>query len=451
MWSRAVQIALHPHIQRRRIRGYSTGILIVRLLEGAACWGIVYGAFSGVTVPAWAVHLDFVVYGVANLLLFVPQRGERMTPALVWVDILVNLATMGVAAHWSGGIYSPLLPVFVIKIGSYGLIYGVDVGLHSLVATGGAAVVLALVERAGLAPSEQLEQVPPLVRQRLSLAMAALIFAIGVEGFFRFFRVLQDRETRLAQAMEEKDRLYQESLAHQHDLRQLSRKVMEVSEATMRHLARELHDDLGQALTAVRMELGLLDFELPAESAARQRIREARAQIGAILQGVRNLSQLLRPAVLDDLGLIPAMQSYIAGFGERTGVLVHLTVPPPETRLSRSLEVALYRIMQEALTNVARHARARRVDVQLHVAGDALTLCIADDGCGFDATALRSPPPGHGMGLIGMRERVAVYGGELVIASHIGSGTRVELSISRLDGSADGSQDDDGEDTRLVG
>ena len=248
MWSRVAQIARRGDIQHDRIQGAALWVLLVRWLEGAACWVIVYEFFSGTTVEPSVVHLNFVVYGVANLLLFFPQRRRAMTPRFVWLDISVNLLPMAAAAHWSGGIYSPLLPIFVMKIGSYGLVYGVDVGLRSLAVTALLLFGLAALDGTGLVSTENLERVPLIVRQRLTLAFAGLLFVIGVSGAFRFLRILQDRENRLAAAVSEKERLYQESLRHQEHLRELSRRIMQVSETTMRRLARDLHDDLGQGI-----------------------------------------------------------------------------------------------------------------------------------------------------------------------------------------------------------
>jgi signal transduction histidine kinase len=451
MWSRVAQIALRARIQHRRIRGAAGGILAVRLLEGAAAWAVLCWFFGRVTVPMWAVHVNFTVYGVANLLLFRTHRRQTLTPRLVWFDIAANLLPMAAAAHWSGGIYSPLVPIFVLKIGNYALVYGVDVGVQSLAATAACAMGLAAIEYAGFGPAQSLEGVPFVVRQRLTLAFAGLIFAIGVGGSFRLFRTLQEREARLADVVREKDRLYQESLRHQQHLRRLSRRIMQVSEGTMRRLARELHDDLGQALTAIKMDLGLIDRALSADSPVRPHVREVREQIGLVLQSVRNLSQLLRPAVLDDLGLVPAIESYITRFSERTGILVTLEAPTPETRLPRALEVALYRVLQEALTNVARHAAAPHVRVHLGTSREAVALEIADDGCGFDAARfLEAPPADHGMGVLGMRERVATYGGRFAIESAPGAGTRVALTISLAQGTA-ALEEDDGADARLAG
>jgi signal transduction histidine kinase len=444
-----VQPALRGHIQPIRLRNSARAILLTRVVEGTGCWAILFSFFRGVTVNGWLVDAVFAAYFAANVLLYFRQRREEMTPALIWLDLAVNLLTMAAAAHWSGGLYSPLMAVFVINIGTYGMIFGVDVGLQSLAATGLIAIGLAIMQTTGFGSADAIEEVPLIVRQRLSLVFAGMIFTLGCIGAMRFFRILEDRERRLAEAVQEMDRLYHESLRHQEHLRHLSRRMMQVSEHTMRRLARELHDDLGQALTAIKMDLGFVDRELPGDSPVRPQVRQARNQVVAVLQSVRNLSQLLRPAALDDLGLVAAIQSYIRNFSERTRIVVSLDAPTTEMRLPPPIEVALYRVLQEALTNVARHAAARHVDVELEVSETAVTLSVVDDGRGFDAaTALQSQIYDRGLGVIGMRERVALYGGRFAIESRPGEGTRVELTISLP---FEAPEDERAEDSRLVG
>jgi signal transduction histidine kinase len=405
-------------------------MLVARLLEGGASWAILLLYYAPFTASVWVIHLNFAFYTAANCIMFIAHRRRLMTPTLVWVDIIVNLLPMAAAAHWSGGLYSPLLAVFVLKIGNYGLIYSVQVGVWSLIATSILASGLWIGGHAGWGAARNISQVPEPVRQQLTLAFGAMLFIVGCIGALRFFRELGDRESRLAYALREQERLYQQSLLDQQHLRQLSRRVVQVSEATMQRVSHELHDDLGQALTAVKMDLGRVDRELPPESPLHQQIQETRDQITNVLQSVRNLSQLLRPAVLDDLGLIPAIQSYCSRFAERTSLAVNLYLPAAETRLPQPIEVAIYRVMQEALTNVARHAAARKVDIHLATDGYTVALEVADDGCGFD-TAARSDAPAanRGIGLLGMRERAEVYGGQLVITSRPGNGTQVTLRV----------------------
>src|SRR5262249_51324781 len=149
-------------------------ILVTRLLEGAGCWVILYCFFRSITVAAWAVDAVFAAYTVANILLYFPQRRESMTPGLVWIDIAANLLPLAAAAHWSGGLYSPLMAAFVIKIGTYGMIFGVDIGLQSLIAALMITAGMAAVAHAGYGTADTIEQVPLIVRQRLTLAFAGM-------------------------------------------------------------------------------------------------------------------------------------------------------------------------------------------------------------------------------------------------------------------------------------
>src|SRR6266404_1004754 len=143
------EINSQGHIQHTRLRNSAKAILLLRVTEGAGCWVILYCFFRNVTVSAWVVDVVFATYTAANVLLYFPQRREEMTPALVGLDLAVNLLSMAAAAHWSGGLYSPLIAVFVINIGCYGLIFGVDIGLQSLAATGLIAIALAVIQNTG--------------------------------------------------------------------------------------------------------------------------------------------------------------------------------------------------------------------------------------------------------------------------------------------------------------
>jgi signal transduction histidine kinase len=442
MWSRLAQLASRGRIQHKRVQVLWAALLGVRLLEGAACWAILYWFYAAPGDPAWALHLTFGAYAAGNAAISGVHRRGALTAGSAWLDVAINVLPMALAAHWSGGLYSPFVPLFVVKIVTYTVVYGGDIGWQSFVATVLAAV--ALVASAGdgtMASAARYRQ--------LSLAFEVLAYGIIIGGALKFFPILQDRERRLAVIAREKEQLYQQSLRQQAHLRRLSQRMMRVSERTMRRLAHELHDDLGQVLTAVKMDLGLIERQLGDRDEIRGRVHEARQQIGGVLQEVRNLSQLLRPAVLDDLGLVPAIESFIARFRERSAIAVALDAPAPGTRLPRSVEVTLYRVLQEGLTNVARHAEAHHVHVSLRV-DDVVTLNISDDGRGFDAAAfLQRPPLGHGMGVIGMRERIASYGGQFVIESREGNGTSLRLSIP-LAGAADDAEDENGEDPRLA-
>jgi signal transduction histidine kinase len=427
--------AFRGRIRHRRIRGAARALLGVRLLEGAAVWAILIGFYAGHTVAPWAVHLTFLAYIVGNLHLFRRHRAGEMTAPDVGSDIAINLIPMTLAAFWSGGIYSPFIAVFVVKITTYTQFFGTATGWLGLFASIVSVLALVALMYAGIPADAALAGVRAATQRDLTLTFQLLAYGIIIGAGLKLFHILHDRERSLARQQEQ--------------LRRLTRGMMGVAERTMSRVARDLHDDLGQALTAVKMDLGLVERQLDDGDGLRTRVREARDQIGTVLRNVRDLSQLLRPAVLDDLGLVAAIRSYITRFSERNGTLVELEAPAAGRRLPRPLEVTLYRVVQEGLTNVARHAGAQRVQIRLEIQ-DAAELQIIDDGCGFDSlTYLRNPPPGHGMGVLGMRERVVSYGGRFDIESRAGHGTQVRLSIPLRD-TAEEPEDEHAEDSRLA-
>jgi PAS domain S-box-containing protein len=208
-------------------------------------------------------------------------------------------------------------------------------------------------------------------------------------------------------------------------LRALSQRVIQAQESERRYLARELHDEVGQTLTGLNMLLHRASDE--ANGPARAEIRGARKVVADLLQQVRQISLDLRPAVLDDLGLCVAVQSHITTFSKRTGVRVEFHCENvSEPRISPEVKITVFRCVQEALTNVARHAAVRAASVSLHTNHEQLFVDIEDKGRGFDAAGLR---PASCTGLSGMHERVALAGGELLIESAPGIGTHISSRL----------------------
>ncbi len=224
--------------------------------------------------------------------------------------------------------------------------------------------------------------------------------------------------------------LFETARRHEIELRKLSGMRMQLQEETLRSLSRELHDGVGQVLTAIKMDLGMLERSMDGESGKyRGQIREVREQVMDLVQEIRNMSQLLRPSMLDDFGLIPTLQWLTEKFSARTRIIVDLRVPDSELRLPGAIEVLLYRVTQEALTNVSKHAKARRVEIELRVGDGEVALTIADDGVGFDVERFRRTPALGGVGLLGMRERVAHYHGQFDIRSPVSGGVRIVLTL----------------------
>jgi signal transduction histidine kinase len=222
----------------------------------------------------------------------------------------------------------------------------------------------------------------------------------------------------------------------QETMQQLSRRLLEAQENERRAIARELHDEFGQALQALKINLQTAQ-RVPTDGA--QRVADSIEIVDRTLQQVRNLSLDLRPSLLDDLGLVAALEWYIERQTQRTGIAVHFDADPPELRLEPTRETVCFRVAQEALTNVARHAHARNAWVELHQRDADVHLVIRDDGVGFDSQAARAKAAGGAsFGVLGMQERVELAGGQFDITSTPGQGTeiRARFPLSSSGGAA---------------
>jgi signal transduction histidine kinase len=208
-------------------------------------------------------------------------------------------------------------------------------------------------------------------------------------------------------------------------LQTLSRRLLEVQEAERRHLARELHDEIGQMLTSLRL---LLNWNGDvAADAAKLRFDSARSIIEALLDKVRGLSFDLRPAELDQLGLLPALISLFERFTDQMRVRINFKHQGIESRFAPDVETTAYRIIQESLTNVARHAGTAEATVRVWTTSDMLGLQIEDRGLGFDPEVTLAAP--RSIGLAGMRERVELLNGRLTIEARPGHGTLITAEL----------------------
>jgi signal transduction histidine kinase len=204
----------------------------------------------------------------------------------------------------------------------------------------------------------------------------------------------------------------------------LSSRLIDAQETERRLLARELHDEIGQALTAVKLSL-LAARQAEDAASLGTACADATAIVDRALAQVRGLSLSLRPSMLDDLGLAPAVRWLVTTQTSRAGLEVDLRLHLPERRLTRDLETTCFRVLQEAVTNVLRHARATRLVVELSEREGQLRLAVGDDGQGFDvAAALDDASRGSSLGLLSMQERVHLSGGTLEFESGA-SGTQV--------------------------
>ena len=248
---------------------------------------------------------------------------------------------------------------------------------------------------------------------RASLAWTAglaLLLGIGIAGVTLARMVVLERQSQIAES----------------ELRRLSAQVRTAQEQERKYLSRELHDHVGQMLTGLRMELSSMarncgDFgrEFP------PRVAHAMSIVEQTLRVVRDIAMLLRPSMLDDLGLTPALAWLIREISRASGMEIGAALDPALDHLPDTHGTCLYRVVQEALTNVSKHAGAHRVEVTLKASGGWVVGTIADNGCGFDPGVVRR----DGLGLVGMEERVRELGGHLRVISVAGQGTRAEFRL----------------------
>ncbi len=237
----------------------------------------------------------------------------------------------------------------------------------------------------------------------------------------------------LRRAQQQNEETTQELMRKEQLRGQLLTKVITGQEEERRRIARELHDRTGQSLTSLMVGLKVIEGADTLDE-ARTRVRQVRAVAADALQEVRTLAWDLRPSLLDDLGLVAALERHLALFRQQHGLDIDLQAMGlgNGNRLAPEIEVTLYRIIQEALTNVVRHADASNVSIVLHQVGQHVIVIIEDDGQGFDATAaLTSNDLEPRLGLHGMRERASLVGGTVVIDSAPGKGTSVRVTIPR--------------------
>jgi two-component system sensor histidine kinase UhpB len=218
---------------------------------------------------------------------------------------------------------------------------------------------------------------------------------------------------------------------YQERVQDLSANVIQAQEDERHRIARELHDQIGQSLTLLLIRLKLLEAS-PAAGAVHADLADLRAAVAAAIDQVRRLALELRPPALDQLGLIPAIRTLVREFSEQTRIGVTCEAPTETMTLASERATALYRIVQEALTNVAKHAEARSVRVILERQRRDITVTIRDDGCGFDLPAIQAcerDQEGPGLGIFGMEERVRLLGGAYAIATRPGAGTTITATI----------------------
>ena len=255
----------------------------------------------------------------------------------------------------------------------------------------------------------------PLIARGRAIGVLAAHDKLGADVRFTEtdLRLAETFATRAAVAVDLSERIARDSL----------RRVVEAQELERRRLARELHDETGQALTSILLGLKGLEERMD-DSESREAAEELRELVVSTLQDVRRLAVELRPSALDDFGLVAALERLTGSFAEQTGIAVDFQTALAEERLPEEVETALYRIVQESLTNVVKHGRARRVSILLARNDGVVKALVEDDGQGFDPG---EPTGGEGLG--GSRERLALLGGRLAVESAPDRGTTVAAEV----------------------
>jgi signal transduction histidine kinase len=301
---------------------------------------------------------------------------------------------------------------------------------HNLILLAGVTVIAILATWFG-GDLFVLRQVRAMVGAATKLASGDLKSRTGIGQGTGELDLLARTFDDMAAALEQREIQHQQAEENLRNsrgqLRNLSSHLESVREEERTRLAREIHDELGQALTALKMDIFWLRRHLVNESEpVLKKIRSMEGLVDATIRTVQRLSGELRPGLLDDLGLAAAIEWQTEEFQNRTGITCEAAVNLQEASLSRDHVTAIFRIFQETLTNVARHAEASRVDVRLDTQGDRLVLEVKDNGRGITESEIKDP---KAFGLIGMRERVLALNGECVISGRPGSGTTIVVYI----------------------
>jgi PAS domain S-box-containing protein len=249
-------------------------------------------------------------------------------------------------------------------------------------------------------------------------------------------------EESLRKSEQHYSRLLKESRQMQDQLRLLSRQVLTMQEEERKKISRELHDVIAQTLTGINLRLASLKKQAASDTRGlEQSIAHTQRLVQQSVDIVHRFARTLRPTVLDDLGLIPALHSFMKQFRAETGIQVSLSAFAAVEQLDSDKRTVLFRVAQEALTNVARHAQANSAEVKLQKLDGAVCMSITDDGKGFQEERRMKANKSKGLGLLGMRERLEIVGGKFTLASAPGKGTTVHAQIPQIDrASVGGSQ-----------
>lgn len=238
---------------------------------------------------------------------------------------------------------------------------------------------------------------------------------------------IEERTLKLSKEVSEHLKAKAEITKQREELRMLTNRIQRIKEEENIKVAREIHDELGQSLTAINLELMWISKKYSNNTDIVNRIGMLSGIVNDTIKTVRKISSELRPRLLDQLGILAAIRSYLTEFTKRSGINCETDLPEGEINLDPILSTSLFRIFQEAVTNIARHSKASKALVKIEIQSGRLTMTIQDNGIGMNA--FNGNTNGYSLGILGMRERAILLGGNINILSQNGSGTEVKLEI----------------------
>ena len=276
----------------------------------------------------------------------------------------------------------------------------------------------------------QITVVPPFwMTMPFRVSAIGLVAALAFAAHRRRTSVLEKRNRELVELHRQRESARQELDDAYQRLRRLTRRFEAAKEDERKRIARELHDELGPSLTAVIINLQLLSTQRKPEQLAR-RIEETVDLVDRMIQRIRDISLDLRPPLIDEMGLVPALSGYLDSVSERAGIPISMRGDKDLGTLPANVPITVFRVVQEAVTNVIRHAGSCRIDVTVRRDGAGIDVSVEDDGKGFDVgQTMERAATGKAIGLLGMQERVSMTGGEIEIDSTPGRGTRIRVRL----------------------
>ena len=239
----------------------------------------------------------------------------------------------------------------------------------------------------------------------------------------------RDTEAALRQSERHFRQLFGKARAMQESLRDLSNQILNAQEDERCRISRELHDETAQALAAISVTLASLDAKSQISLARRQKLRAAQRLLRATMETVHNFARELRPPALDELGLMPALRSYLAAFRPRTGLKVRLVGDPAAEKMAAGAKIVLFRITQEILAGIARHAHATHVELRLRKLGHRICMIISDNGKAAVGKPSELAKDRQRLSLLGMQERIRLLNGHIAICPHPRKGTVVSITV----------------------